>query len=81
MSDWQPIETAPKDGTPVLVWEYYTGISVADWGETSVYSDRKRGKGMDWCVGQCCDENDRNIRHTVEPTHWMPLPEAPKERP
>jgi hypothetical protein len=30
VSEWQPIKTAPKDGTPILVWDG-GNISVAEW--------------------------------------------------
>lgn len=61
MTQWQPIETAPRDGTPILAYvpEYVVeSVCVVE------YSDR----WSTWyCVGDACD-----------PTHWMPLPEAPK---
>lgn len=62
MSEWQPIETAPKD-TPILVGPTKRmGICVAmltdrDGWETETPSE--------W-VGM------------YTPTHWMPLPEPPK---
>ena len=34
---WQPIETAPKDGTKILVWNDYP--SVAFWGPFSTWDD------------------------------------------
>jgi len=71
LQPWREMDSAPKDGTPILVDDGYR-IEVADWGETSVWSDRKRGKGMAWCVGEC--KGDYNCRDTVEPKHWMPLP-------
>ncbi len=75
MSGWQPIETAPKDGTPILVYCRFEKIVVADWGESSVWSNRKTGQGMEWCYSEC--EGEYNSRYTCEPTHWMLLPEPP----
>lgn len=63
---WQPIETAPKDGTRVLLggtfygdaWEMMTGF----------YQDgiglKTDGAAGDWIV-----------------THWMPLPAPPTPTP
>lgn len=61
MSKWQPIETAPKDGTLVLVWDEDTPIT-ASWDE-----------GFGWC------DNVRGTYWGFSPTHWMPLPEPPKD--
>lgn len=58
---WQPIETAPKDGYPVLV-----------------YVQTKNGETwIDVCrYEECCWFSGMSIiRH---PTHWQPLPAAPK---
>lgn len=68
---WQPIETAPKDGTSILLYvdgcviegNYRGSEDYKYWGYVSLNS---HGCG-------CCGEDD------PEPTHWMPLPEAPKE--
>lgn len=60
---WQPIETAPKDGKLVLLWEpeYYQGKGGHELG---LYRDGK------W----------RSLRAFIlNPSHWMPLPEPPKE--
>ena len=69
--DWQPIETAPKDGTRILV--YMEGAIIEAWWEDG-YS------GGEWdCVsmsshgcGCCRSTNDA-------PTHWVPLPAKPEK--
>ncbi len=58
---WQPIETAPKDGTYVLVYEPYQDPTIG-W-----FSQR----GAGWCMF------DDNVDMQCKPTHWMPLPEKP----
>ncbi|TWH01770.1 uncharacterized protein DUF551 [Ochrobactrum sp. J50] len=58
---WLPIETAPKDGTPVLA--YQAGRYFKCWLEC----DRYEG-GYFWQ-----DEEDSE----PSPTHWRPLPSAP----
>lgn len=66
--EWQPIETAPKDGKCLLYVETDNG------GEFHVLPRDKRG---DWIYEgeptycQCGYFN---------PTHWVPLPEPPKEQ-
>jgi hypothetical protein len=34
---WQPIETAPKDGTPILLWTYWEHYAVGAWDGTGWY--------------------------------------------
>jgi len=64
MSEWQPIETAPKD---VSVIVYADGVV----GEASCPDATDR-----WWWAQT-DEHDSWAR-PIYPTHWRPLPEPPK---
>jgi hypothetical protein len=60
--EWQPIETAPKDGTWCLIWLIYNAAVVAFWDEE--------------------DQGWYGIGNKIKPdevTHWMPMPEPPKE--
>jgi hypothetical protein len=67
-SGWQPIATAPKDGTMVMIYDQGdpTPIAVAYW-TTSVWVD-----GGAWV-----QEEHRSDTYTFNPTHWMPLPTPP----
>lgn len=72
--EWQPIETAPKDGSVILTGSYLEEYS----GE---YEPIKTGR-MEWA--QEFARFDGGWRSTgwysglLSPTHWMPLPEPPK---
>lgn len=65
---WQPIETAPRDGTQFLVWDSYYGVRI---GRAFVRSDHD-----DWLsyMGAFKDSSKGGVRAT----HWQPLPEPPK---
>lgn len=73
-SDWQPIETAPRDGTEIDLWtrdeDGFPGrIPDGAWrtrdGLTGWYARSERG----WM---------RIEEFAYEPTHWMPLPAPPE---
>jgi len=73
MADWQPIETAPKDGTEVLLWGPYCGCpATAQWtGKAwAAYWDG-------WRVVEYMSDFGTDYREFDMPTHWMPLPEPP----
>lgn len=75
---WQPIETAPKDGTTFLAydtpegglsmgvvlckWDSEEGYDHTEWPPHWVAMDPANGDDL-----ECC-----NL------THWMPLPEPPQ---
>lgn len=76
-SAWQPIDTAPKDGSRILLFysksrkEGVTETAVGRW-EIQKYHDRPRPY---W-------ENEKYIgdvsyKRENPPTHWMPLPSPP----
>jgi len=74
MSEWQPIETAPKDGTYILIapglWTGVTcGIGVYDLDR---YAKKPRA------FWRRVEGHGRSQSREVPPTHWMPLPEPPK---
>jgi len=69
-SDWQPIETAPKDGTEILVWRKPIRV-VAQW----VKKDQSFGVEDSWTFLTEAEGYDSDYR----PTHWMPLPLPPEE--
>lgn len=81
MSTWQPIETAPKDGTKILLavppnerWDAFifkTVLYNASVGEGLWYNEEWRWAN-DSC--ECC----WGRIYPTPPTHWMPLPEPPK---
>ena len=77
MSDWQPIETAPRDGTRVLLWFPFTlTVEVPGIAWIGLWAQRE----TDEADGNVCwIEPEHRDECLGEPTHWMPLPEPPKE--
>lgn len=72
--NWQPIETAPKDGTPILAVFYepslpelYSPCTIV-WAS---YHPNSKGKEC-WRTSAICGNKMERV------THWMPLPEPPK---
>ena len=75
MADWQPIETAPRDGTEFQAWFTRQG---SGWWEP-----RARWRGDVYNVPEVWgrvdfDTNDWDFAPPdAIPTHWMPLPPPP----
>lgn len=72
MSDWMPIESAPKGNQSVLLIAANTPIPM--------YCGRYRlgfwGEPQQDYLAWRCDSSGK----FATPTHWMPLPQPPKEQ-
>ena len=71
--NWQPIETAPRDGEMILVFERLSSAGTDP-------------QGHNYAVAYWCDDkwtspdeipNKGSALDFYELTHWMPLPEPP----
>ena len=69
MGEWQPIETAPKDGTWILAGEFGNPDFVGDYYAASWSGDED---------GCWCANCGQYVTQEPEPTHWMPLPAPPE---
>jgi hypothetical protein len=78
MSEWQPIETAPKDGTPILAYgEPHSGeppFGVVRWiAETHEWWERVDAKTKKLVSEEAGYWDGAGIL----PSFWMPLPAPP----
>lgn len=76
--NWQPIETAPKDGTPVLILvegkitqAYYDSAFLEADGKRVYFWERWEPAWFEYHGCGCCSGDP------VKPSHWMPLPAPP----
>lgn len=81
MAEWQPIETAPRNETEILLWrEGWNAAPVGHWGAM----DDDEGLFCGWYLKDdfyvmgSCQEGfvgwSEDIADGHMPTHWAPLP-------
>jgi hypothetical protein len=69
--NWQPIKTAPKDGTEIL--------AVGQWhGEIGEGELKPSIHVVSWVYGIWEITGSCVYGSFIKATHWMPLPEKPK---
>jgi len=71
-NNWQKIETAPKDGTLILMWNG-DEQQVCSWYCPGVLTER-----YFWAHGDILDDYNSK-QELYGPTHWMPLPPPPAQ--
>lgn len=73
-----PIETAPKDGTDVIVMYIHIETQCVF---NAFYASESAGWNPDdvgWWSYEHSELSRIKLADQMKPTHWMPLPEPPK---
>lgn len=89
MSDWQPIESAPLDGTEiqaripgngednVIAWQ--ADALENEHGSCGAWAFTRDQEPPDcWTDGYCWAVNE-DLEPSVQPTHWKSLPPEPSQ--
>ena len=81
--EWQPIETAPKDGRLILVYNNLNNGTITSInGKIAVARYGHQHDGLEeslWEYGTYYSENSKDNQgaYLISATHWMPLPNPP----
>lgn len=73
IQEWQPIETAPKDGTEIL------GFNQAYDGSIAIRNMVYDSNNLLWRNKASIYRNSKGLQEAYVASHWMPLPNLPKE--
>ncbi len=71
---WRTMETSPKDGSRILIFD--EAIFIASWDDNAVFEIGENDIRPGWVIFDC--EDPYYSFSLDDPSHWMPLPEAPK---
>jgi hypothetical protein len=70
MAEWQPIETAPKDGTEIL-------LGNSTWVDLGYWAVNLNGEGGEGWTCEVVQSWGMEEYAYCKPTHWQPAPEPP----
>jgi hypothetical protein len=73
---WQSIETAPKDGTPILVGRGRVNLGDGTYKDGIVLEAQWDANELGWYFGGYVG-GWLKVDPEHPPTHWQPLPEPP----
>lgn len=82
--EWQPIETAPKDGTQILLYAEQATVDLARlafWNDGAMWDSQgfnSQEQAVGWWSYRNCVAQEKIT--AWEPTHWAPF-RAPEETP
>lgn len=76
MGEWQPIETAPKDGTEILTKVEHFDPIIA-WFERKWFFFGRWENGVNLVFYN--PDGSMTVKTTYKPTRWMLIPKPPEE--
>ena len=75
--EWQPIETAPKDGRDIIVMYMHIDTQIVHAAYFGSEADGYEPGEVGWWTYEYSEVSRLKLDDWMAPTHWMPLPPAP----
>jgi hypothetical protein len=73
MSEWRPIETAPKDGTRVALWIPYTADTEEICADQGYWDADVETHRRSYHIKGCWRFDGDDGPFDIQPTKWRPL--------